>query len=266
MGRNISSNVLFHFVNKYKYLEEIIKNMEMNPRFCKEELYPFFKDSLYIPMKCFCDIPLSLISDHTSFYGEYGIALSKEWGISNGLQPVMYFNPSSVITQCFNDISDLNIENFEIKIGDDGNISSEVLNKASLHSNLKTIYCNHKPLVGYIEKRSGTKSNKLIEKVFYDEREWRYLGYTYDDERKACYVPVIYEVGDYQLKKEKLQKWMTKTNKLKFTVNDINFIILRNDSELIRLSKLIDKSDLTDLEKVLLKTRIIKYSDIDKNV
>src|ERR1017187_10890632 len=48
-----------------------------------------------LPMTCFCDIPLSQIADHISFYGDYGIGMSKKWGLTKGLNPILYVNKGS---------------------------------------------------------------------------------------------------------------------------------------------------------------------------
>ena len=59
----------------------------------------------YIPMTCFCDIPLHQISyhaegDHTSSddqgYGKFSIAFHKKFGITKGIQQVHYLNEQSV--------------------------------------------------------------------------------------------------------------------------------------------------------------------------
>ncbi len=41
-------------------------------------------------MVCFCDIPLSRISDHVNFYGQYGLGMTREWATANGLNPILY--------------------------------------------------------------------------------------------------------------------------------------------------------------------------------
>jgi hypothetical protein len=51
----------------------------------------------YFPMISFCDIPLALAKDQISKYGSYAIGLSKEWGISNQLNPVIYLESNSII-------------------------------------------------------------------------------------------------------------------------------------------------------------------------
>jgi hypothetical protein len=51
----------------------------------------------YYPMISFCDLPLSLAKDQFSKYGNYAIGLSKEWGVANKLNPVIYIEQNSGI-------------------------------------------------------------------------------------------------------------------------------------------------------------------------
>lgn len=92
----ISSNALFHFVNKQEYLEKILSGV-FAPRYCLEHFdfkLLLFKD-VHILMKCFCDIPLSQITNHTKIYGNYGIGFTKEWGKKNGISPIIYVYKNS---------------------------------------------------------------------------------------------------------------------------------------------------------------------------
>jgi Putative abortive phage resistance protein AbiGi, antitoxin len=52
------------------------------------------KNWLYL-IVCFCDLPLSNLSEHLNFYGNYGIGLTKEWGIGKGINPVIYLSQAS---------------------------------------------------------------------------------------------------------------------------------------------------------------------------
>ena len=91
---NPKSNTLFHFTKNAKSLKGILKNGFL-PRYCREDIKYLknaeaSKDCLGYPMVCFCDIPLSRISEHTKFYGSYGLGMTKEWGIKNALAPILY--------------------------------------------------------------------------------------------------------------------------------------------------------------------------------
>ncbi len=98
MADNISSSVLFHFTNCIDHLKSILRD-GFYPHYCLEyTLDPRdlkaatngMPPARAIPMVCFCDLPLSLISKHLKEYGCFGIGLSKSWGTQNGLAPVIY--------------------------------------------------------------------------------------------------------------------------------------------------------------------------------
>jgi Putative abortive phage resistance protein AbiGi, antitoxin len=96
----VSSNTLFHITPKRKFLLNILEN-NFRPRYCTEDFSPLEPKHLNInytfPMTCFCDIPLSLISKHFKFYGNYGIGLTKDWGKRNRLNPVLYLHKDSYL-------------------------------------------------------------------------------------------------------------------------------------------------------------------------
>ena len=101
---SLSSNSLFHFTDKAENLINILFE-GFKPKFCLEQFGSFellfgrevkknlkeedFEEA--IPMTCFCDLPMSHIASHLEFYGSYGLGLSKEWGIKNGLTRLLTF-------------------------------------------------------------------------------------------------------------------------------------------------------------------------------
>jgi len=48
-------------------------------------------------MISFCDIPLSLAKKQMGSYGSYAIGMTKEWGIANKLNPVVYIEKESLL-------------------------------------------------------------------------------------------------------------------------------------------------------------------------
>lgn len=93
---SISANTLFHFVSQRKFLESILHG-KLIPRYCVEhfEINDNFKGDVAIPMKCFCDIPLSQIYEHTNTYGKFAIGFTKEWAQKVGITPVLYIHNQS---------------------------------------------------------------------------------------------------------------------------------------------------------------------------
>ena len=86
------SDNLFHFTKTLDVLKLILQK-GICPRYCLEDFEWFGSEihkQIAFPISCFCDIPLSRISEHTDFYGNFGVGLTKDWGLRNGLEPVAY--------------------------------------------------------------------------------------------------------------------------------------------------------------------------------
>src|SRR6185369_12338624 len=96
-GVNISSDTLFHFTSSLDHLLNILEN-DFSPRYCPEYITADASGKNPIealPMVCFCDLPIFLVNRHLSNYGNYGIGLTKEWGIRSELTPVLYVHGNS---------------------------------------------------------------------------------------------------------------------------------------------------------------------------
>jgi hypothetical protein len=147
----ISSRNFFHFTNCIEYLRDILEN-GFWPRYCKEygwgNMYEFA-----IPMVCFCDIPLSQISEHAKFYGCWGIGVKPSWGkLHKDFTPVQYIASQS---------TEFNLVNRLITTLKNGTIDDIGIKKLILA----------KKVSGIAIAKSGISSVRK----FYDEREWRYV-------------------------------------------------------------------------------------------
>ena len=95
-----SANALFTCMKDIQFLKDILKRKKIYPRYYKEDIeylnLPGLSGIAY-PMKCFCDIFLTKLEKHMHSYGKYGIALTKEWGLSNKIQPIQYINENSFL-------------------------------------------------------------------------------------------------------------------------------------------------------------------------
>ena len=98
MGVNnvaLSSNSIIHFTKTKESLKGILEN-NFKLSFCKETFHLGNDVSrIYVPMVSFCDIPLSEVKNHIEKYGAYGIGLTREWAIKQGLNPVLYLEKES---------------------------------------------------------------------------------------------------------------------------------------------------------------------------
>lgn len=247
----ISSSVLFHFSGSIINLKNILSEEAFRPHYVIENYEILFGDQadlkqLAFPMGCFCDIPLSLIRDHICFYGSYGIGLSKEWGFKNGITPVLYFYLHSFLAQRLKRIY--------------RNISSitKGQEKEQWVSDLTNILSFVKPYEGEAKHKN---SDQIFNKRFYDEREWRYVPDLSKTDLRPCLAEdefsTIYE------KNSQLQEMF----KLKFYPEDIKYIVVEEDEQILEMLKFIDETylncDKNHLAK--LKSRIITKTQIESD-
>jgi hypothetical protein len=232
------SNNLFHFTKSFEILKLILEH-GIKPRYCLEDFEWFGLDHKYIayPMSCFCDIPLSRISEHTGFYGSYGIGLSKNWGLQNNLNPIIYCPPNS------------HMQNF----------AKHIINEVRLPKHLKEtkkVFNDYTfKLLSLIKPIQGNMvvSGEIIEKDFYQENEWRFVPEVED----------FYFEQEYEEKKELLNQAL-ETHKLEFSPEDIQYIFVPNDNDIPSLVDFINEKmgshSLNSLK--ILQSRIVSLEKL----
>jgi hypothetical protein len=93
-------NILFHFTTK-KSLETIL-NSTFKVSYARERILGGnLTKEFAVPMVSFSDLRLSELKDNIGTYGKFGIGLTKDWAINNGLNPVMYASQNSLFTENF---------------------------------------------------------------------------------------------------------------------------------------------------------------------
>jgi len=229
----ISSNTLFHFTNSMRNLISILK-LEFHPKFCLEDFQSVYPEQISeeaVPMVCFCDLPLSSVGKHLEFYGSYGIGMTKNWGIRNGINPVIYTYKGSSLAKYFKVLL------YNSPFG----LSTTA--QFSLFEAKSFI----KPCEGKIY-RQGAYHNKgkiyrqgaYHNRKFYDEREWRYIPYMGPRTGKP------HDNRTYRLKKEEYLDFETllKENraigekyKIPFQPKDIKYIIVKKETEILQMIK-----------------------------
>jgi len=227
---NLSSNSLFHFTSKAEYLIGILKN-DFIPRYCYEETTlnkDLNRGKLLgaLPMVCFCDIPLGQITNHLATYGSYGIGMSKEWGIKNKLNPIIYINENSKLANSFGLITD-SIYNL---------LDEEHCSQNAVQTGDEIL-----KIVKYIKPYKGnfSRNGEVIKNVkFYNEREWRYIPDIETDEDENIIDMLIKEDFENPIKLAKENSQLEKY-KLEFTPNDIKYIFVKNESEIHHMMKAI---------------------------
>lgn len=245
-----SANTLFKFMDKVKWLKEILELKTIMPRYCEEDgeyLSNIDGYKIAFPMVCFCDIKLKDLKYHMNTYGRVGIGLKKEWGISNGVQPLHYINDQSYFNKNIKDI-------FEKAMYDD-DLKSEMY-RDYLVEQIKFL----KPIQGKM-KRKGYYN----EYNFHDEHEWRYVpnetgieGLDLILADKECLVDKYYYECSETLKKNR-------DIGLKFEYSDIKYLIVTNKKNKNGLVRFISRLPITIEEKNDLISKIVNYKDVEED-
>jgi len=257
---HLSANTLFHFTKSKKKLIGILKN-EFFPKYSYEYFYPFpgydAEVSYRIPMVSFCDIQLSQIKiNHILYYGEYGIGLEKRWGISNGINPILYAQSYSFLFQKFMDSLNKFTAQEPLNKDEHNNYFSSIENL-----NL-SLLMNIKPYEGKIFRDGKLKNSNYR---FYDEREWRYVP-TLKQLKDNKIASFIFKDDDIK----KIDKYETKLKehcKLGFEPKNIKYIIVKREKERLEIFDEIQriKWKYSESDRKILATRIISMEQIKED-
>jgi hypothetical protein len=215
----LSANSLFHFTKEKDALYGIL-DQTFKLSYCREEFIlggkPF---SVRVPMVSFCDIPLSAIKNHINSYGSYGLGLSKKWGKREKLNPVLYVEQDSLLSQsCEKALNRFVLE--EAK-------SNEVTDadRLAVLDLLRYI----KNYQGLLIRSNGTCTPDYR---FSDEREWRFVP-AYDEDCEMILEERLYQKDEIrELVDEKITPF-----RLGFHADDVRYIIVQDNSEINDLVK-----------------------------
>lgn len=245
------SETLFHFTKSADTLQQILRS-GFWPRYCLEDIEwlredPSDSSVMSFPLVCFCDIPLSRIDEHVLFYGEYGIGMTKDWALRNGLNPVHYVSQSSPFVETFKSLGQL-----ATKLQDRGGENdAELLRKACAMA----MYM--KPLVGTMSIGATP-----VTKDFYQESEWRYVARHDEIE--------FFLNQDQHSDQSKLKEANEKTRKncsLRFTPSDIRYLFVRQDADIPALINFIqvelDQYAAADLK--ILMSRVTSIENVARD-
>lgn len=229
-----SANSLFKFVNQADYLYSMLKNKAIVPRYYGEnvEYLGIGHKTIWYPMACFCDINIHRIYKHADFYGKFGIAFSKKWGLSKGIQPVQYMNNESPLCK---DLTSA----FQYSLEAEDNIASDYLLSQMLYI---------KPVQGKMPR-----NDEEVEKNFTDECEWRFVP-----DVSSIDLPLAV-TEDYAPCVDDLNKTLERTNAcwLSFEYSEIKYIILPNEDWLDGLIMVVDEIGLEEREIRRLFSKIL---------
>ncbi|WP_288586023.1 MULTISPECIES: abortive infection system antitoxin AbiGi family protein [Lysinibacillus] len=250
-----SANVLFKFMNKLQYIKDILLKKAIIPRYYEEKLdYLNIDgiDKIAIPMSCFCDIHLNKLVPHMLNYGSYGIGLSKEWGIKQGIQPIQYLNPNSNLCK---DFSEIFTNAFKISPTERDKVQK--YNNYLLHD---LFYM--KPLEGEMLISGG----KSVKRNFHDEKEWRFIPNfeNVDTELPLVISQEFMNPKSYYTYSEAIRQctdlW------LNFEFEQIKHIIVSHEEERRELIEFVIENKIGDgYEQYLLLSKVIVFDELKED-
>ncbi len=268
----ISSNTLFHVTNSLEKLYNILREQAFRVHYCRET---FSSDIIleeitdyeskgtmggYIPMVSFCDIPLSDIKPHFEKYqGVCAIGMSKEWGQTKGLNPVLYTQKDSILTKYLIEFWQSNFDNFS----------------THFDKNPDNLYRLFRYIISHTKNYKGViRDGKIeIDNIPYDEKEWRYIptdkqllevGITHDlldkldtiGENKKTIEEIFNTKNDIYIT-DQVQKI-----KLRFEAKDIKYIIVEDKKNIKKMVNFLNdkfKEDAPELiAGIFTKNQIFK--------
>lgn len=234
-----SANTLFRFFKDSEYLFQALEKKAMIPRYYGENvdyLNIGFHQIAY-PMVCFCDITIHRLEEHMEFYGKYGIAFSKFWGINKGIQSMQYVNKHSVLCKDFSCAF---------------NVAIQEERTAAATDFLLTNMFYMKPIEGSMPREGVT-----ITKNFTDECEWRFIP-------DVALINLPQVVTDNEMASmDVLNKTISQNKKcwLRFDFDDIKYIILQTNKDFEEICEVFDRIIDDEVTKRKLISRIIIWDN-----
>jgi len=247
----LSSNTIIHFTKKKSSLIGILSD-NFQIRYCHETvIHQQGNYNFLVPIVSFCDIPFSQITNHINNYGCYGIGLSKKWAESKGLNPVLYIEKNSILSE--------HITTHAPRFILDSSKTTSII-KMSADDRRAFDFIRYLKNYQGILKRKGAKDKKDYR--FSDEREWRYALNPSIQHQAFGYFEHFSE-KNIALGKNSLNKKI-ESERLKFSPKDINYIIIKKEEERDSIIKIIEntKEKYSFQEVKRLASRIISTEQL----
>ena len=242
----LSSNVLFHFTDSIQNLIDILTN-NFRAHYSLEDfslVFPSNQEPTWaFPLIPFCDIPLSQASKHMTTYGNYAVGLNKEWGIRNGVAPLLYCYPNSTAAVSIAELIGL--------IFDD---QGEIRDRPGAAKITQ--------LAHFLKQYEGPflRRGRLIPNVrFYDEREWRFIPDNFLELPTMAKTEYL-NFNDLQEGNEKARA----ATLLQFEPSDIKYIVVATETEILPMIQAVEriKQKYTPDQVKVLASRIISAEQI----
>jgi hypothetical protein len=247
----ISSQSLFHFTRSLDVVEKILTE-GFKVGYCREEhTLNGVRTLCYVPMISFCEIPLSQVKEHIFKYGRYGVGLTREWARSNRLNPVIYLQHDSFLTEDIQKATHFFIAQSRDRIE---SISEEHF------SAIKSLA----QLISYTKNYEGTLSrkNETIENYrFSDEREWRFVP------THPSILTVMSEETFATDLGQRLKADITDGFRMPVGPSDISYLIVSSEDELEKIIAAVKarngKVDVAQIDRLL--TRIVTVEQLERD-
>ena len=170
---------LYHCTN-FESLCKILASKFFMPSYCLEQsnFMEGYGEGAYA-MVCFADLLDIEVKRHMeNFNSDSYIVMKKEWAIRNFLSPVVYYTPGTIPSAAMQYWSNLCVER--------GLSTSKEEVDVMAYNGTMIMFAFMKQYEGvYFDKKRNQYSDK--KRVFYLEREWRYVPMTKKGE--AYYLP-----------------------------------------------------------------------------
>ena len=252
----ISANTIIHYTQELDTIFTIIEESRFRISYCLEKINTRGGQnySFAIAMVSFCDIPISDYKKHFSsskgkklgYYGDYGIGLTKKWAKKNGLNPVLYIDTNSFAGTALRRSIEFYSKENNIGVMD-----------SFFEEEITQFACYSKNYQGDLYRKGKLEQKDY---KFYDEREWRFVPQQKDLQGEF----VMLEAKNYTSNIDIYRQVLNESG-LKFTLQDIAYIIVKNEDEIEslveRLSRKFNKSEEKKQLQILL-TKIITSEQI----
>lgn len=216
----LSSNILWH-QTKTDSLKQILKTRTFRFAYSKE-IIPGTGVTMAFPMISFCNLPLAEFADYGNNYGGYSIGMSREWGIKNRFNPVLYCeNTSNIVRRLASIISNLQ---------SGAEFSDKVLDVLECLAYIKPI-----------EDTLEVGDRKYTNYRFMDEREVRLVP-DFADLKRRLILPILTPEQYGQYKLEHNNKPLLEES-ISFEWSDIKYIIVQNNTNITEYRRLLKRLD-----------------------
>jgi len=233
--RQKTVNHIFHYTKTFESLVGILQE-GFKPSYCEEKI----TDLTYlIPMVSFCNISLRDVDLYIR-YGNYGIGMSIEWAIRNGISPVIYIHENSIFNNLHRNINEVLLwhmvnkqsedaqkqfqnatdlgEKYEYKVPEDGKLT-----KLLSDINLLTV-----PALQFF--KNWKIHYNLQEIITYQEREWRYVPILKQEGKKIIPSTDVNFV-DFSNKDIKPKPHLPEYTLQLESIADIRYIVINTEEE-----------------------------------